>query len=80
MTNLTKKRRKGFINRFNDYYKVGILFDILSSDEIKSRNEKRNKEESKYIAESIIQNMISSYQTPTKEEGFDKIINVNKII
>ena len=35
MTNLTKKRRKGFINRFNDYYKVGILFDILSSDEIK---------------------------------------------
>ena len=80
MTNLTKKRRKGFINRFNDYYKVGILFDILSSDEIKSRNEKRNNEESKYIGESIIQNMISSYQTPTKEEGFDKIINVNKII
>jgi hypothetical protein len=21
MTNLTKKRRKGFINRFNDYFK-----------------------------------------------------------
>ncbi len=80
MTNLTKKRRKGFINRFNDYYKVGILFDILSSDEIKSRNEKRNNEESKYINESIINTMISSYQTPTKEEGFDKIINVNKII
>ena len=80
MTNLTKKRRKGFINRFNDYYKVGILFDILSSDEIKSRNEKRNNEESKYINESIINTMISSYQIPTKEEGFDKIINVNKII
>ena len=59
MTNLTKKRRKGFINRFNDYYKVGILFDILSSDEIKSRNEKRNNEESKYINESIINTMIS---------------------
>ncbi len=80
MTNLTKKRRKGFINRFNGYYKVGILFDILPSDEIKSRNEKRNNEESKYINESIINTMISSYQIPTKEEGFDKIINVNKII
>lgn len=81
MTNLTKKRRKTFLNRFNDdYYKIGIIFEFLSKDELSKRNKKREKEENKYINESIIYNMIDTYQLPTIDEGFNKIINANKII
>lgn len=75
MTNMTKKRRKYNLSFFDDdYYKVAILFPIISDSEFESRNAKRSKEEKKNIPMNIIKNMISSYQPISEDEGFDKIL------
>ncbi len=77
MTNMTRKRRIGSLSFFGDeYYKVGIIFPVLSDEEYERRNEKRTREEKKTIPSHVIKSMISSYQTISKEEGFDKIISI----
>lgn len=77
MTNLTSKRRKSTLDLFdNSYYKVAVIFPILDSEEYVSRNEKRFKEEKKFIPTNVLKNMISSYNPISKEEGFHKIISL----
>jgi len=77
MTHMTSKRRKHNLNYFgDDYYKVGVIFPILSDDEYEKRNQKRSDEENKYIPIGVIKRMISSYQTIQSDEGFDKIISL----
>lgn len=79
MTNMTSKRRKSNLSFFGDeYYKVCVIFPILSDDEFTKRNEKRTREEKKTIPTHVIKSMISSYQTISKEEGFNKIISLSK--
>lgn len=77
MTNLTSKRRKSTLNYFGDeYQKVAVIFPPVDWEEIKRRNEKREKEEQKTIPEHVIKNMLSSYQPVKEEEGFDKIVSI----
>ena len=38
-------------------------------------NKKRVEEENKDIPVAIINNMMSSYETPAKSEGFDEIVS-----
>jgi tRNA uridine 5-carbamoylmethylation protein Kti12 len=38
------------------------------------RNIDRNSKENKWIPPSVIKSMIDSYQEPTSDEGFSKII------
>ena len=77
MTNLTSKRRKSNLNYFDDSYtKIAVIFPMLSEDEIKERNRKRVIEENKNIPESVIKNMISSYQSISPSEGFNKVISL----
>jgi len=77
MTNMTRKRRIQNLSYFDDkYYKSAIIFPILSDKEYESRNEKRTISEKKTISIHVIKNMISSYQTLSKEEGFDKILSL----
>ena len=74
MTNLTSKRRITTLNYFGDEYtKIAFQFEILDKSEYIKRNIKRNEEIGKYIPESVIFNMIGSFKSPSKEEGFDKI-------
>lgn len=78
MTNMTSKRRKQTLNFFGDnFYKIAVIFPILTDEDYQSRNQKRISEENKDLPLSIIKRMISSYQTVSKEEGFDKIISSN---
>jgi len=75
MTNMTVKRRSQTLRYFSDdFYKISVVFPILSSEEYERRNILRNSEENKCIPPHVIQSMIDSYQVPTQEEGFHQII------
>jgi predicted kinase len=75
MTNMTVKRRSQTLRYFSDdFYKISVVFPILSSEEYERRNILRNSEENKWIPPHVIQSMIDSYQAPTQEEGFHQII------
>jgi tRNA uridine 5-carbamoylmethylation protein Kti12 len=77
MTHMSSKRRKKNLNYFsNDYYKLGVIFPILSDDEYERRNQKRIEEENKDIPMRIVKSMISSYQPITLDEGFNKLITI----
>lgn len=75
MTNMTVKRRSQTLRYFSDdFYKISVVFPILSSEEYERRNILRNSQENKWIPPHVIQSMIDSYQAPTQEEGFHQII------
>jgi predicted kinase len=77
MTHMTSKRRRIHCGHFSkDYYKMGVIFPILSDEEYIKRNSIRQKEENKNIGMGVIRNMISQYQTIKSEEGFDEIITL----
>ena len=77
MTNMTRKRRIYNLSFFGkDYQKIAVIFPILSDDEYERRNNKRKGEENKFIPQQVLKNMISSYQTVSKEEGFNRIISL----
>lgn len=76
MTNLTSKRRKSTLSYFtDDYNKIAVIFPMLSEQEFRERNKKRELEENKTIPEGVIRNMIASYQPISKDEGFDRVIS-----
>lgn len=77
MTHLTPKRRKYHLSFFpKSYYKVAVIFPMLSESEYEVRNAKRTIEENKTIPMHVIKNMISSYQPTSKDEGFNRIISI----
>jgi predicted kinase len=75
MTNMTVKRRAQTLRYFDDnFYKISVVFPILSDEQYQMRNIDRNSKENKWIPPSVIKSMIDSYQEPTSDEGFSKII------
>lgn len=77
MTNMTRKRRIYNLDFFGDeYYKVAVIFPLLDEKEYERRNLKRKSEENKFIPLHVLKNMISSYQSISKDEGFDKIVSL----
>lgn len=72
-TNLTKKKRRGILQKVPKHYKkVAVVFNI--PDEV--RYARMNQRQGKSIPTHVIQNMERSYQAPTKDEGFDEIIEI----
>lgn len=77
MTHMVSKRRKQNLDYFtDDYYKLAVIFPILSDEEYVKRNQKRIEEENKDLPMHVVKRMISSYQPISKEEGFDKVISL----
>lgn len=77
MTHMTSKRRKQNLNYFSDdYYKLAVIFPILSDEEYAKRNKKRIEEENKDLPMHIVKRMISSYQPIRSDEGFNKIVSL----
>jgi predicted kinase len=77
MTNLTVKSRVSKLNLFSkDYFKVAVIFPVLSNEEFERRNEERKINENKFIPLFVVKKMINSYEVPTSKEGFDKIIKI----
>jgi putative nucleotidyltransferase with HDIG domain len=77
MTNLSKKSRRKWLNRFNTskrnqpYQKECILF-LTGHEELKRRNTIRSKY-GKTIPESVYLHMMKSFNYPLYSEGFDRI-------
>lgn len=76
MTNLVPKRRKGFINSFTNHKKIAVVFPIPDKKELLKRNDKRRIDEGKSLPWDRIQFFIDLYKYPTKDEGFDYIIDM----
>lgn len=76
MTNMTSKRRKSTLNHFTNFYKVAVVFPLLSNDEYERRNKIRTVTENKSIPLSILKSMMDTYEPPTKDDGFDDIVNL----
>lgn len=77
MTHMTRKRRIQNLSYFPNHSKIAVIFPILTEDEYKFRNLKRESEENKTIPMHVLKNMLSSYQTVDKNsEGFDKVISL----
>jgi len=77
MTHMNSKRRKYNLSFFDDsYYKLAVIFPILTDNEYITRNKKRTDEENKSIPMHVIKNMISSYQPIKHDEGFDRVISL----
>lgn len=75
MTNMVVKRRMATLRNFGkDFSRIAVIFPILSDEEYTKRNHDRNINENKWIPPFVIKSMIDSYQEPTLEEGYDRII------
>ena len=75
MTNMTVKRRMATLRNFDkDFSRLAVVFPILSEEEYTKRNIDRNAKENKWIPPFVIKSMIDSYQEPTLDEGYDRII------
>ena len=75
MTHLGSKRRKYNLSFFGEnYYKVAIVLDIPTREELLKRNETRFINENKFIPIHVIDTMCKSFSPITEKEGFDKII------
>ena len=57
MTHMVRKRRMYNLNFFPNHYKIAVIFPHLSDEEYRKRNQKRNKEENKFIPDQVIKNM-----------------------
>lgn len=74
-TNLKKSSRQWILELAdNEYVKIAVVFSTDTS-EIQNRLEKRNKS-GKIISQELLQKFLSSFQMPSKDEGFDEIITI----
>jgi predicted kinase len=77
MTNMTVKRRMATLRNFDkDFSRIAVVFPILSDEEYTKRNIDRNAKENKWIPPFVIKSMIDSYQEPSIQEGYDRIITL----
>lgn len=75
MTNMVVKRRMATLKNFDESFsRVAVVFPILSDEEYTKRNIDRNAKENKWIPPFVIKSMVDSYQEPTLEEGYNRII------
>jgi predicted kinase len=75
-TNMTIKGRAKFLKMFpNTYEKIAIVFEN-DYETLKARLIKREEETDKHIPNFVLSKMLNSYQRPTPEESFNKIIDI----
>lgn len=76
-THLTKKIRKEIIQGFKQdgYYIEAVVF-VVPEPELKRRLHDRERRTGKTIPTDVIKGMAAKYESPSKEEGFDKITYV----
>jgi len=87
MTNMNSSSRKNNLRMFKnlqDFEKIAVVFEFQGiEDSILKVAEKRAEKEklkgkSKTIPASVLQNMFKRFSRPTKNEGYDEIISVDK--
>jgi predicted kinase len=72
-TNLSKKKRRGILQQIPSHYRVvAVVFNIPD----KVRAERAAQRTGKTIPDHVMRSMEQSYDPVTKDEGFDKIIEI----
>ena len=90
MVNMSKLDRKinlGDINRHPEFKKIAVVFNFKdpdAADIIGKLADKRNQEikkqgGSKTISPEVIKRIITSFEEPSSDEGYNKIIHVNTL-
>lgn len=72
-TNLTAKKRKKILDKFPDYVKIAVHFELMNTYEWLKRLYKRAGEEGKYIPFHVLESMHRSFEMPGYDEGFDYV-------
>jgi predicted kinase len=72
-TNLSKKKRRGILQQIPDHYRVVAVVFILPE---RVRSERAAQRTGKSIPDHVMKSMTKSYNPVTKDEGFDKIIEI----
>jgi len=77
-TNTTSLERKDYLHYIRgDYEKTALVFPKISKEEsVKRRLQSNHGNTSKEVWEQVWEDKNSSYQVPTKKEGFDTIKEV----
>ena len=76
MTNLSSKKRRQTLAKFDDYYKVAVIFPVPKMEELFERNKIRAEKENKFIRKEIIISMVNSFNPINDNEGINKIISL----
>jgi predicted kinase len=77
-TNMTVKSRARKLELVpKEYKKVAVVFNV-DSTELQRRLDKREKETGKKIPSHVIDSMKTSYQEPSKSEGFNEVKHIGK--
>lgn len=72
-TSINKKNRAGILNQAKELeYKVEIHIMDTPIEVCKERNAQRERK----VPDHVIDRMFAQFQTPTEDEGFDKIVYV----
>lgn len=75
-TNMSKKKRRGILQQVpNNYIKIAVDFDV-DDKELFRRLEDRANKTGKRIPRDVVMSMAQSYEPPTRDEGFDKVIKM----
>jgi predicted kinase len=74
-TNLTVSKRKKILDKFDNYVKICVHFEIDVHLEWMRRLYRRAGEEGKYIPFHVLESMDRSSEYPQYSEGFDWIVD-----
>lgn len=75
-TNMSKKSRAEKVKALFGYKRIAVTFPFELA-ELQRRNQVRAEATGKHIPDHVFKSMISNYNTPSKLEGFDEVIEVN---
>jgi predicted kinase len=77
-TCMYRKARKQFLDiaKKHEAYTVAVVFEV-SKDILLQRNKERGDKGGRNVPEWVIDNMLSKYEVPSKNEGFDEIKFIN---
>jgi len=74
LTNLTHKARKSILKHYPGSTFHAVVFEFIGNETlILERNRIRFKQHGKYIDESVIKSMLSTFDPVEQKEGFDDI-------
>lgn len=74
MMNHKRKSRKSHLKCFPNHTKIALVLDCPPKKILLERNDSRFNKEGKFIPVNVIDDLLKSYTSPTKDEGFDYII------
>lgn len=71
-TNMTRKSRERKLSQVPGFYRRAAVVFSVEPDVLIERNRKRAQETGKAIPDHVIRNMLSGFEMPSEDEGYDR--------